>query len=171
MLSSTLYLCLLPLSEVKLFSFVRRLYLLFDGREHYSREYYNTAEQIPGERTGKPIVFLRLSILEGRGVPITIRKMPFAQLVIGSPGAGKSTYCDGMHQFLTAIERKCSVVNLDPANDRTSYRASLDIRDLVTLDEVMEMEELGPNGGTLYALEELEGNVEWLEEGLKGLGG
>ena len=97
--------------------------------------------------------------------------MPFAQLVIGSPGAGKSTYCDGMHQFLTAIERKCSVVNLDPANDRTSYPAGLDIRDLVTLDEVMEMEELGPNGGTLYALEELEGNMEWLEEGLKGLGG
>lgn len=24
-----------------------------------------------------------------------ISKMPFAQLVLGSPGAGKSTYCDG----------------------------------------------------------------------------
>ena len=96
--------------------------------------------------------------------------MPFAQLVIGPPGSGKSTYCDGMHQFMTAIERKCSVVNLDPANDATSYPCALDVRDLVTIDEIMEQEELGPNGGILYALEELEHNFEWLEEGLKTLG-
>ncbi|KAF2200078.1 hypothetical protein GQ43DRAFT_418764 [Delitschia confertaspora ATCC 74209] len=96
--------------------------------------------------------------------------MPFAQLVIGPPGSGKSTYCDGMHQFMSAIGRKCSVVNLDPANDQTSYPVALDVRDLVTIDEIMEQENLGPNGGVLYALEELEHNFEWLEEGLKTLG-
>lgn len=98
-----------------------------------------------------------------------LKNMPFAQLVIGPPGAGKSTYCDGMHQFLTAIDRKCAVVNLDPANDKTSYPCALDIRDLVSLEEVMEQEELGPNGGVMYALEELQENFEWLEEGLKEL--
>jgi len=97
--------------------------------------------------------------------------MPFAQLVVGPPGSGKSTYCDGMHQFLTATKRKCAVVNLDPANDHVSYPCALDIRDLVPLEEVMEQEELGPNGGVLYALEELEENWEWLEEGLEGLPG
>ena len=96
--------------------------------------------------------------------------MPFAQLVIGPPGSGKSTYCDGMQQFLSAIGRKCSVVNLDPANDRTSYSCTLDIRSLVTLEEIMEDEELGPNGGTIYALEELEHNIDWLRDGLRGLG-
>ncbi|KAI4132941.1 MAG: hypothetical protein LQ347_002353 [Umbilicaria vellea] len=96
--------------------------------------------------------------------------MPFAQLVIGPPGSGKSTYCDGMHQFMSAIGRKCSVVNLDPANDHTSYPCALDVRDLVTLEEIMADDELGPNGAVLYALEELEGNWEWLEAGLKGLG-
>ncbi|KAF6222548.1 hypothetical protein HO173_013357 [Letharia columbiana] len=96
--------------------------------------------------------------------------MPFAQLIIGPPGSGKSTYCDGMQQFLSAIGRKCSVVNLDPANDRTSYPCALDVRDLVTLEEVMAEEGLGPNGGVLYALEELEHNGEWLDEGLRGLG-
>jgi hypothetical protein len=97
--------------------------------------------------------------------------MPFAQLVIGPPGAGKSTYCNGMHQFLGAIGRKCSVVNLDPANDKTSYPCALDVRDLVTLEEIMDEHKLGPNGATLYALEDLEENFEWLEEGLKQLGG
>ncbi|KAJ5102288.1 hypothetical protein NUU61_004510 [Penicillium alfredii] len=96
--------------------------------------------------------------------------MPFAQLVIGPPGAGKSTYCNGMHQFLGAIGRKCSVVNLDPANDKTSYPCALDVRDLVTLEEIMEEDRLGPNGATLYALEELEENFGWLEDGLKELG-
>ncbi|KAI4287866.1 MAG: hypothetical protein L6R35_002871 [Caloplaca aegaea] len=96
--------------------------------------------------------------------------MPFAQLVIGPPGSGKSTYCDGMQQFLSAIGRKCSVVNLDPANEHTSYPCALDIRSLVTLEEVMADEALGPNGGVLYALEELEHNVEWLQRGLDGLG-
>lgn len=97
--------------------------------------------------------------------------MPFAQLVIGPPGSGKSTYCDGMQQFMGAIERKCSIVNLDPANDHTSYQPAVDVRDLVTIDEIMEQESLGPNGGVLFALEELEHNFDWLEEGLKELGG
>ncbi|KAL4752053.1 hypothetical protein BDW72DRAFT_212295 [Aspergillus terricola var. indicus] len=96
--------------------------------------------------------------------------MPFAQLVIGPPGAGKSTYCNGMHQFLGAIGRKCSIVNLDPANDKTSYPCALDVRDLVTLEEIMSEDRLGPNGGVLYALEELEENFDFLEEGLKELG-
>ena len=34
----------------------------------------------------------------------------------------------------------------------------------------MDEEGLGPNGGVMYALEELEGNVEWLEVGLSRLG-
>ncbi|KAK1968146.1 hypothetical protein LY78DRAFT_655598 [Colletotrichum sublineola] len=93
--------------------------------------------------------------------------MPFAQLVLGSPGSGKSTYCDGMHQFMGAIGRACSVVNLDPANDHTNYPKALDIRDLVKLEDIMASDKLGPNGGILYALEELEHNMEWLEEGLR----
>ncbi|KAF1990802.1 hypothetical protein K402DRAFT_389701 [Aulographum hederae CBS 113979] len=96
--------------------------------------------------------------------------MPFAQLVIGPPGSGKSTYCDGMLQFMSAIGRRCSVVNLDPANDHTTYPAAVDVRSLISLEEIMEQEELGPNGGVLYALEDLEHNFEWLEEKLKEVG-
>jgi len=96
--------------------------------------------------------------------------MPFAQLVLGSPGAGKSTYCNGMQQFMSAIGRKCSVVNLDPANDHASYECAIDVRNLIKLEEIMEEDELGPNGGVLYALEELEHNMEWLEKGLSELG-
>jgi GPN-loop GTPase len=96
--------------------------------------------------------------------------MPFAQLIVGPPGAGKSTYCYGMQQFMGAIGRKASVVNLDPANDLTIYEPAIDVRKLVTLEEIMSDDELGPNGGILYALEELENNMEWLSGELKKLG-
>ncbi|ESZ89839.1 putative ATP binding protein [Sclerotinia borealis F-4128] len=96
--------------------------------------------------------------------------MPFAQLVLGSPGAGKSTYCNGMQQFMSAIGRKCSIVNLDPANDHTSYPCAIDVRSFIKLEDIMEEDSLGPNGAVLYALEELEQNMEWLEEGLAELG-
>ena len=85
--------------------------------------------------------------------------MPFAQLVVGPPGAGKSTYCNGMQQFMGAIGRKASVVNLDPANDLTSYEPALDVRELITLESIMQDDQLGPNGSVLYALEELEANT------------
>jgi GTPase SAR1 family protein len=75
-----------------------------------------------------------------------------------------------MQQFMSAIGRKCSVVNLDPANDQTSYPCAIDVRDLIKLEDIMEEDSLGPNGGVLYALEELEQNMEWLEEGLSELG-
>lgn len=76
-----------------------------------------------------------------------------------------------MHQFLSAIGRKCSVVNLDPANDALPYPCALDVRALVKLEDVMREEELGPNGGVMWAMEELEVNWSWLEERLVGLAG
>lgn len=73
--------------------------------------------------------------------------MWFGQLVIGPPGAGKSTFCHGMHQILQALERKHVVVNLDPANEDPQFHYDIDVRDLVDLSVVMEDFKLGPNGG------------------------
>ncbi|CUM65317.1 uncharacterized protein PRCAT00002952001 [Priceomyces carsonii] len=79
----------------------------------------------------------------------------FGQVVIGPPGSGKSTYCHGMYQFLSAIGRKVSIINLDPANDRVPYPCDLDIRDFISLEEIMEELGLGPNGSLMYAMETL----------------
>ncbi|KAK9462416.1 uncharacterized protein V1516DRAFT_694552 [Lipomyces oligophaga] len=96
--------------------------------------------------------------------------MPFAQLVIGPPGSGKSTYCHGMFQFLSAIGRKASIVNLDPANDLTPYDAALDVRDYIRLEEIMATDGLGPNGGIMRAMEELEDNWEEFVSRIQELG-
>ncbi|KAF7319860.1 GPN-loop GTPase 2 [Mycena kentingensis (nom. inval.)] len=96
--------------------------------------------------------------------------MPFGEVVCGSPGSGKSTYCYGKHQLFTALNRPISIVNLDPANDSIPYPCAIDISSLITLQDVMQEHGLGPNGGLLYCMEYLEANLDWLEERLDALG-
>ena len=92
----------------------------------------------------------------------------YAQIVIGPAGCGKSTYCDTLHQHLTNIGRNVHMVNMDPAAEQFHYPVSFDVRDLVTLDDVMAELELGPNGGLLACMEYLEENLdEWLGEELQ----
>jgi len=93
----------------------------------------------------------------------------FGQLVIGPPGSGKTTYCLGMSEFLTALGREVAVINLDPANEHLPYKCALDISDLITLSDVMDTLKLGPNGGLLYCMEYLEKNMDWLEKELKSI--
>lgn len=95
--------------------------------------------------------------------------MPFGEVVIGAPGAGKSTYAYGKHQLFTALERPIAIVNMDPANDDLPYPCDVSIASLITLQDVMNEFGLGPNGGMLYCLEYLEQNIDWLLERLGAL--
>ncbi|KAJ8458354.1 hypothetical protein OPV22_031280 [Ensete ventricosum] len=95
--------------------------------------------------------------------------MVFGQVVIGPPGSGKTTYCNGMSQFLQLNGRKVAVVNLDPANDALPYECAVNIEDLIKLSDVMAEHSLGPNGGLVYCMDYLEKNFDWLESKLKPL--
>ncbi|GMN34915.1 hypothetical protein TIFTF001_004980 [Ficus carica] len=66
--------------------------------------------------------------------------MVFGQVVIGPPGSGKTTYCNGMSQFLKLIG-----------------------------SDVMAEHSLGPNGGLVYCMDYLEKNIDWLEKKLEPL--
>lgn len=58
-------------------------------------------------------------------------------------------------------------MNLDPAAENFDYPVAMDIRELISLDDVMEELELGPNGGLMYCMETLQENLDdWLEEEL-----
>eukprot|EP01048_Picozoa_sp_COSAG05_P018617 COSAG05_NODE_2754_length_2682_cov_1.552846_2_plen_163_part_00 len=72
--------------------------------------------------------------MEGLGTQV--HKTTFGQVVVGPPGAGKTTYCHGVYQFCQALERDVAIVNLDPANENVPYPVAVDCRDLVDLAEV-----------------------------------
>jgi len=47
------------------------------------------------------------------------------------------------------------VINLDPAAEHFSYNPTVDVRDLINVEDAMEDEELnfGPNGGLVFCME------------------
>ncbi|GAQ41574.1 ATP binding protein [Aspergillus tubingensis] len=93
----------------------------------------------------------------------------YGVLVMGPAGAGKTTFCSSIIQHLQNTRRSCFYVNLDPAAETFNYEPDLDIRELITLEDVMEELGLGPNGGLIYCFEFLLQNLEFLSEALDPL--
>lgn len=64
--------------------------------------------------------------------------------------------------------RTMKVVNLDPAAEVFEYTPTVDLRELIHINDVMEDEEMhfGPNGGLVFCMEFLMENTSWLEEEL-----
>ncbi|CUM46699.1 GPN-loop GTPase 3 [Debaryomyces fabryi] len=85
-------------------------------------------------------------------------------LALGPAGVGKSTFCNSIITHMQSIGRRAHIVNLDPAAEPSEYEFTIDIRDLISLQDVMEEMELGPNGALIYCFEFLLNNLDWLDE-------
>ena len=68
-----------------------------------------------------------------------------------------------LQEHCAAQRRTVHIINLDPAAETFAYEPELDVRDLITVDDVMEMMDLGPNGALVYCMEYLLENLGWLE--------
>lgn len=82
-------------------------------------------------------------------------------------GAGKTTFCSSLIQHLRNNRRSCFYINLDPAAEDFVYEPDVDIKDLITLEDVMEELHLGPNGGLIYCFEFLLDNLDFLTDPLE----
>ncbi|KAF9779533.1 GPN-loop GTPase [Thelephora terrestris] len=96
--------------------------------------------------------------------------MRYAVLVAGPAGSGKSTFSNALITHLHTSKRTGHLVNLDPAAapDSFEYEPTIDIKDLISLQDVMDELEYGPNGGLVYCFEYLMQNMDWLDEELGG---
>lgn len=81
--------------------------------------------------------------------------MRYAVLITGPAGAGKSTFTTSFLNHLAASRRTGHLVNLDPAASAASFEFEpvIDIKDLVSLEDVMGELGYGPNGGLVYCFE------------------
>ena len=99
-----------------------------------------------------------ITLLENKGSDTKLPWAPtmrYAVLVTGPAGAGKSTFSNALITHLHTSKRTGHLVNLDPAAapDSFEYEPTIDIRELISLQDVMDELEYGPNGGLVYCFE------------------
>lgn len=92
----------------------------------------------------------------------------FGCVVCGPPGAGKSTMCAGLARYYELMKRPCAVVNLDPACEASLTPFTIDVRNLCSVDSVMEEQGLGANGALMYCMAAIRAS-DWLVQRLREL--
>ena len=86
--------------------------------------------------------------------------MGHALFVFGAAGSGKTTFCRNLREFC-APKRSLKLINLDPAQEEATD-FDIDLCDYITVGEVMDEMDFGPNGALFYALQEMSDNIDEL---------
>ncbi|MEM1526909.1 MAG: ATP/GTP-binding protein [Ignisphaera sp.] len=72
---------------------------------------------------------------------------------LGPAGSGKSYLTASLKSWLKEHGVDAVAVNLDPAASWLPYTPDIDIREYITIEEVMRKYNLGPNGGLIVAID------------------
>lgn len=76
---------------------------------------------------------------------------PPVLFVVGTAGAGKSSLVTSFQRWARFLDIDVLAINLDPGAERVHYDPEFDVRDLISLSEVMDEYDLGPNGAQILA--------------------
>jgi GPN-loop GTPase len=86
---------------------------------------------------------------------------------IGTAGSGKSTLTSIFKQWMTNHGLDAITVNLDPGAENLPYSPDVDIRDWISLNEVMKEYGLGPNGAQIACADMLALNTSDVKESIE----
>jgi GTPase SAR1 family protein len=75
----------------------------------------------------------------------------FLVFIIGTAGSGKSLLTAVYSEWLTLRDQNVITVNLDPGVLRLPYNPDVDVRNHVSVEQLMDRYELGPNSATVMA--------------------
>ncbi|NOY11205.1 MAG: GTPase [Archaeoglobi archaeon] len=70
---------------------------------------------------------------------------------IGTAGSGKSYFTSSFSDYLDFKKIDHAIVNLDPGADFLPYEPDVDVREWITVDDVMEKYNVGPNGAQIVS--------------------
>lgn len=85
---------------------------------------------------------------------------------IGTAGSGKSTLTNSFKNWLELKSLDAITVNLDPGAENISYVPDVDIRDWISLQEIMDEYGLGPNGSQIVSADMIALNSEDIKESI-----
>jgi len=86
---------------------------------------------------------------------------------IGTAGSGKSTLTKNFKEWMNQKGLDAATVNLDPGAENLPYEPDVDIRDWISLKEIMESYELGPNGAQIAAADMLALNTSDIKKSIE----
>ncbi|MDG6225080.1 MAG: ATP/GTP-binding protein [Candidatus Thermoplasmatota archaeon] len=88
--------------------------------------------------------------------------------LVGTAGCGKSTLCASMERWFDENGIPTITMNLDPGALHLPYDPVVDVREWITLTEIMEENGLGPNGAQIVCADLLAIENHRLKEALGG---
>ena len=83
---------------------------------------------------------------------------------MGTAGSGKSTLTQAFQNWMNTAGLDVITINLDPGADDLSYVPDIDIREWISLTEIMREHKLGPNGAQIAAADLLVFNLDRIKE-------
>ena len=86
---------------------------------------------------------------------------------IGTAGSGKSTLTFNFKQWMNLKGLDAIAVNLDPGAENLPYEPDVDIRDWISLKEVMDSYKLGPNGAQIACADMLALNTDDIKKSIE----
>lgn len=86
---------------------------------------------------------------------------------IGTAGSGKSTLTYNFQQWMNLRGLDAITVNLDPGAENLPYDPDVDIRDWISLKEVMDSYGLGPNGAQIACADMLALNTSDVKKSIE----
>jgi hypothetical protein len=86
---------------------------------------------------------------------------------IGTAGSGKSTMTNAFYLWLQRLEKDVATMNLDPGAEWLPYAPDIDVREWVSLPEVMSRYSLGPNGAQIMCADLVAFKAHELKEALE----
>lgn len=87
---------------------------------------------------------------------------------VGTAGSGKSTLTHIFTRWFSQHGLDSITVNLDPGAEELPYEPDVDVRDWVSLTDVMKEYDLGPNGAQIASADLLAMNAEDIRASIEG---
>lgn len=86
---------------------------------------------------------------------------------IGTAGSGKSTLTSNFYDWIKLRGLDAVIVNLDPGAENLPYEPDVDIRDWISLEEIMETYQLGPNGAQIACADMIALNIKDIKSSIQ----
>ncbi|MGC8645195.1 MAG: ATP/GTP-binding protein [Thermoplasmata archaeon] len=83
---------------------------------------------------------------------------------VGTAGSGKSTLVRSFKDWLETMNYDAIAVNLDPGAEFLPYEPDVDIRESISLEDVMAQYNLGPNGAQILAADLMINDAESIRD-------